>query len=189
VTVHEALADSLIRMTLAGDVDFVIMTMRQHEIDPALTQDFLQKRELPVVVMGSNHPLSTREEFDLDELNGLKWILPPAPDGMRLDFERLFESARLPSPQPTIESNSVLFIRAVLREGDFATYLPARLVQQDMEQNALRCADIKADRRASNVGFIYRRQCVLTPTARMLMDRITIASHVVKGTETIVVEG
>ena len=169
VTVHEGLVDTLVRMVLAGDIDFAIMTIRHH--DPSLPQEFLQERDLPLVVMGSKHPLSTCEEFDLDELSGLKWILPPKPDGMRLDFERLFESARLPSPRPLIESNSVLFIRTILREGHFAAYLPARLVRRDTEEKTLRCAEIRVNRRPSRVGFIYRRQSVLTPAARMLIDR------------------
>jgi len=172
VTVHEALADPLIRLVLQGDLDFVIMTMRPYEIDPALAQEFLQKRDLFVVLMSSEHALAARKVLGLEELGDLRWILPPKPDGLRLDFERLFESARLPPPQPVIESNSVLCIRSILRETDCVTYLSAQLVRQDLEQNALTYADIKADRRQTNVGFIYRRNCVLSPAARILMEHV-----------------
>jgi LysR family transcriptional regulator of gallate degradation len=172
VTVYEGLADSLVGRVLSGDLDFIIMTLRATAIDPGLEQEFLQTRELSVVVMGSGHPFRARETLAVEELGELKWVLPPKPDGLRLDFERLFESVSLAPPLPMVESNSVLFIRSILRETDVVTYLPTQLVRQDLEQKTLTYAEINTDRRQTDVGFLYRRQSLLTPAARMLMDGI-----------------
>jgi DNA-binding transcriptional LysR family regulator len=172
VSVREALADSLIPKVLSGDFDFALMTMRPYEIDPALAQEFLQKRDLPVVIMGSGHPLSTRDALGLDELGDLKWILPPKSDGLRLDFDRLFEAARLPPPEPVVESNSVLFIRSVLREVQCVTYLSPQLVRQELDQDILTSADIRTDRHQADIAFVYRRHGMLSPAARILMDRL-----------------
>src|SRR5580658_3020836 len=39
VSVYEALADKMMPMTLSGDLDFCVMTMRPFQLDPGLQQE------------------------------------------------------------------------------------------------------------------------------------------------------
>jgi DNA-binding transcriptional LysR family regulator len=174
IGVLEGLADKLIPMTLSGDLDFLVMTMRPFQLDPGLQQEPLLRRERGVAVMSPKHPLAKRGKLALKEFKGAKWILPPQPDRLRLEFEQLFVSARLTPPEPAIECNSALFIRSVLTESDCISYLPKLLVHHEIESGLLAFAEIEAAYLGGEIGFVYRRRGMLSPACRALMDGIRL---------------
>jgi DNA-binding transcriptional LysR family regulator len=172
VSVYEALADKMMPMTLSGDLDFCVMTMRPFQLDPGLQQEPLLPRERGVAVMNPKHALAKRGKLGLKEFKGEKWILPPQPDRLRLEFEQLFVSARLTPPEPTVECNSALFIRSMLMHSDCVSYLPKQLVLQEIERGVLAFVEIDASYLQGEIGFIYRRRGILSPASRALMEEI-----------------
>ena len=172
VSVYEALAERLTPMTLSGDLDFAVMTMRPYQLDPGLQQEPLLRRERGVAVMNPTHALAKKGKLGLKEFKAERWILPPRPDRLRLEFEQLFVSSRLTPPEPAVECNSALFIRSILMDSNFVSYLPKQLVFQEIERGLLAFVEIDASYIQGEVGFVFRRRGILSPACRALMDEI-----------------
>ena len=120
-----------------GLVDELIPALRRHELDvavgawprvndPIFTTEVLLTDTIRVVAR-DDHPLVGKRVTLLD-LVDQNWVLPPATQRWRQLFETAFVDQGLSPPQPTVTSNSAVFLKAMMASSDAISFLPSQLV-------------------------------------------------------------
>jgi LysR family transcriptional regulator, regulator for genes of the gallate degradation pathway len=154
VRVVEAPYEELLDALRQGDIDLLIGGALR---DPAPTNDIVQEGlfdDEPVIVGNANHPLRRKKQLSPADLLRYPWIVPSNSVPMRANWERMFRSQGVESPEVRIECGSMLIARGLLLKGEWLTLLSRDQIQ--LERTAGLLAEIEAP------GEVLRRRIVLT---------------------------
>ncbi len=161
--------EALLRSLRHGDLDFVVAELPADgaldlEIEP-LTSDRLG------VCCRVGHPLLRRQKLTLEALLTFPWVLPVNNAGARRKLEALFVGRGVEPPTPTIESESMAFLFAVVRASDALTYTTSTTILPP-EGVGLKMLDIPALRTRRSAGIISRRGAWLSPAAQAVIGEL-----------------
>ena len=154
VRVVEAPYEELLDALRQGDIDLLIGGALR---DPAPTSDIVQEGlfdDEPVIVGNANHPLRRKKRLSPADLLRYPWIVPSQSVPMRANWERMFRSQGVDSPEVRIECGSMLIARGLMLKGEWLTLLSRDQIQ--LERTAGLLAEIEAP------GEVLRRRIVLT---------------------------
>ncbi len=112
----------------------------------------------------------------LAALGQARWILPNRPQAVIDLWEMAFREARVAPPKPVLQSASMMFIKAMLLEGEFVTVLPRGIVEPEVESGSLRAIVLNHPFAMVAEGIIYRAGGVHPPALRALIEAIRAAS-------------
>lgn len=171
VTVHEGLTDKLLPGVLTGELDFVIMTLNMAAPDPKLVFEPGAGTDRYVVVGHHGHPLANGPKPTLGALLDYPWVLARRQDRPR-HLEQVLAAAGVGPLKPAIETGSYLFVRNLLRSGDFLSYLPEILIEPELQSGELVMLDMPETQVVRDVGFVFRKRASQPPLARILMNEI-----------------
>jgi DNA-binding transcriptional LysR family regulator len=177
---HEALIDDLRN----GVLDVVVTGFGAGPADPGLHERVLAEDTYAVVVRGE-HPLSRRRNIRLEELMHYPWVVASNIAEVVPGWVREFTDQGLTPPNPAISSDSYLFIKSILGEGDFISVLPRDIVSATEDGRAFAILNIdgigwrrrvRAVTRARGtrppaVGFFWKRLRRLQPKSRRFCER------------------
>lgn len=120
---HEALIDDLRN----GVLDVVLTGFGVGPPDPDLDERVVTE-DAYVVVVRDAHPLSRRRNVRLEALMDFPWVVASNIAEVVPGWVRAFTDQGLTPPNPAISSDSYLFIKSVLSEGDFVAVLPRDVI-------------------------------------------------------------
>ena len=153
-----------------GELDFVIAACDEMEADPEISVHPLTYDEIGVVAR-ADHPLVSMAAPDLSDLDAYGWILPPKDMLQRQRLEALYHLRGKAPPRPAIESNSISFIMAMVRNSDFLTFMTNSII--DAEQAAgIAAVNLPTPRWRREAGLMYRNGAMLSQCAQALVDEI-----------------
>ena len=134
--------DVQLEALLHGRVDMILGALR----DPLPSKQVMQEHcfdDPLVIVVRGQHPLaagfdSSHDKLTPDQLAGLAWILPRAGTPGRANFEAFMAAKGLASPRRVIECSSLVAIRALVMDNDYAALLSAQQVELEVSQGLLK---------------------------------------------------
>lgn len=170
IQVMEGFDDSLKEALRQGDLDLVVVALQEGPDELGLTTRPLVDDTLMVVARG-DHPLRARKHLSLAELRDWPWILTGPHTLARQRLQRVFQRQGLRPPEPAVETDSIEFKFAFLRQSDHLSFHARRHLDEPVAHGvaALRVADGSYERIA---GLILREGAELGPAARALLLEI-----------------
>lgn len=135
VEIVEGPYGELIERLRDGTLDFLIGALRSPEPGPDVKQTALFDESV-VIVARHGHPLALTSPR-IEALARYPWIVSREGTPLRAHWQRLFESAGLPTPAAPVTCGSVIAIRTLLMETDFLTLLSPWQVRQDFDAGSL----------------------------------------------------
>ena len=165
LTVVEGLVDDLVPQLRRGQLDVAVGSWPKLA-DPDFSTEVILVDALAVFVR-AGHPLAGDGPHPLTTLLAWPWALPPATQKWRQHFDAVFIEQGLSPPRPTVTSNSAGYLKALMRRGDHLSFLPAQLI--DAEIDGLVALDIDAPRLAPEICMTFRERALLrAPVAELV---------------------
>ena len=96
-----------------------------------------------VLVVRTGHPLQSRAEVSLAELNNELWAIPPEGGAFRKQLEALFTANEIPFPNRIIEAASLPILTRIVRSSDAITLAAAQVIRDDMSHGQLSYINVK----------------------------------------------
>ena len=119
----------------------------------------------------AGHPL-VGQRRRLPALLDFPWVMPPHTEFWLDHLDRSFVSAGLHPPAPAVISNSASFITAMVRSGDFLSYLPALLIARDRAAAEIVELEVPELSVAIDVNVTYLARAALSATVSAAVDTI-----------------
>ncbi len=164
---------SLMEALRAGDLDLVVSALPDRS--PAGLQAIPLTSDTISVVARRRHPLRAKRRPQPSSTLAYPWVLPGRDVLLRLRLDALFRVAGLEPPVAKIESNSISFIAAVLRNSDMLSFATSQVLRSEMGGVApLLMPGLTMTRSA---GILYRSSAGITPAMRALIEAIKKLAH------------
>jgi DNA-binding transcriptional LysR family regulator len=126
-----------------------------------------------VVVCGRGNPLVDRNGVALQDLTEAHWVLANRPRAIVELWELEFRYARLTPPRVRVQSGSMIFLRSMVADSGFVTFLPRGVVAEDLATGRLVALSVPMSRPTRTAeGIIYRAEALQPPALRRLIDAI-----------------
>lgn len=133
-----------------------------------------------VVVCSAGHPLAKKRRATLAQLQHEHWVMANRPRAIVELWEIEFRYAGLTPPPIRVQSGSMIFLRSMVVQSGFVTFLPRGVVAGDLAARRLVAVAIPFSRPARTTeGIIYRRDAVHPPALRHLIDAIREEGRIV----------
>jgi len=159
---------SLTEALRAGDLDLVVSALPDRS--PAGLHAMALTTDTISVVAAQDHPLRKKRRPQPSSTLAYPWVLPGRDVLLRLRLEALFRVAGLEPPTAKIESDSISFIGAVLRNSDMLSFATSQVLHSEMGGVApLFIPGLVMTRSA---GILYRSSAGVTPAMRALIEAI-----------------
>jgi len=159
---------SLTEALRAGDLDFVVSALPDRS--PVGLQAISLTTDTISVVAGQHHPLRKRRRPQPLSTLAYSWVLPGRDVLLRLRLEALFRVAGLEPPAAKIESDSISFIGAVLRNSDMLSFATSQVLRSEM--GGVAPLFIPGLAMTRSAGILYRSSAGVTPAMRALIEAI-----------------
>jgi DNA-binding transcriptional LysR family regulator len=126
-----------------------------------------------VIVCSANHPLAKKRKATLAEAATEMWALANRPLAIVELWELEFRYARVAPPRPLVQSGSMIFLKSMVAQSRFVTFLPRGVVAEDLAAGRLATVAIPLSRPATTAeGIIYRAAAVHPPALRRLVEAV-----------------
>jgi DNA-binding transcriptional LysR family regulator len=159
---------SLTEALRAGDLDLVVSALPDRS--PAGLQAMALTTDTISVVAGQHHPLRKKRRPQPSSTLAYPWVLPGRDVLLRLRLEALFRVAGLEPPAAKIESDSISFIGAVLRNSDMLSFATSQVLRSEM--GGVAPLFIPGLAMTRSAGILYRSSAGVTPAMRALIEAI-----------------
>ena len=154
----------LIQRLRTGELDLVIG--RILDADSAQELHFEPITDEPhSLIVRAGHPLLSRSDLQLADIQREAWILPPPGSILRDRLTALFLSAGLDQPIETVETLALPVVTTLLSQSDRIAALPEELVQSHLDAGTLAVLPFELGLRMDVYGIVTRRQHQLSPGA------------------------
>ncbi|WP_394542036.1 LysR substrate-binding domain-containing protein [Pantoea sp. SGAir0418] len=170
VVTNESVFSSLVSELRAGDIDFILGALRQHEAVPDILNQMLFNEEL-VLLARPGHPLAGRPLTPQD-LSQTQWILPRENSPARHLLDRAFGTLGMPKPQPVVESGDLAIVRGVLLYSDMVAAVSSHQLEYELRSGILTPLTLNLPDTRREIGLTFRQGALHSPAARALLDCI-----------------
>ena len=164
---------SLMEAVRAGNLDLVVSALPDRS--PAGLQAIPLTSDTISVVARQRHPLRAKRQPQPSSSLAYPWVLPGRDVLLRLRLEALFRVAGLDPPDAKIESNSISFIAAVLRNSDMLSFATSDVLRSEM--GGVAPLPIPGLTMTRSAGILYRSSAGITPAMRALIEAIKRLAH------------
>ena len=165
---------SLMEAVRAGNLDLVVSALPDRS--PAGLQAIPLTSDTISVVARERHALRAKRRPQPSSTLAYPWVLPGRDVLLRLRLEALFRVAGLDPPDAKIESNSISFIAAVLRNSDMLSFATSDVLRSEM--GGVAPLPIPGLTMTRSAGILYRSSAGITPAMRALIEAIKRLAHV-----------
>lgn len=159
---------SLIEAVRTGDLDLVVSALPDRS--PAGLQAIPLTSDIISVVARRRHPLRAKRRPQPSNTLSYSWVLPGRDVLLRLRLEALFRVAGLEPPEAKIESDSISFIAAVLRNSDMLSFATSQVLRSEM--GGVAPLPVPGLTMTRSAGILYRSSAGITPAMRALIEAI-----------------
>ena len=154
----------LIQRLRTGELDLVIGRILDAESAQELHFEPITDEPHSLIVR-AGHPLLSRSDLQLADIQREAWILPPPGSILRDRLTALFLSAGLDQPIETVETLALPVATTLLSQSDRIAALPEELVQSHLDAGTLAVLPFELGLRMDVYGIVTRRQHQLSPGA------------------------
>jgi DNA-binding transcriptional LysR family regulator len=164
--------EDLTALVREGALDAVISGFPPLHRAEDLTHEKLIAGEF-VIVCSADHPLARKRNVTLAATANESWALANRPVAIVELWELEFRFAHVTPPRPLVESGSMIFLKSMVAQSRFVTFLPRGVVAEDLASGRLAAVPIPLSRPAKTAeGIIYRAGAVHPPALRRLVEAI-----------------
>ncbi|MGU7774119.1 LysR family transcriptional regulator [Burkholderia sp. MR1-5-21] len=174
VATDESAYETLVAGVRAGDVDFVLGALREHDAASGLVNERLMSDDM-VVLARPDHPLARARGLTVADLRHLQWIVPRSHAPARGLFEAQFRRLKMKPPMPTVETADLAVIRGLLLGTDMIAVLSAQQLHVECASGQLAVLDVALHNTRRDIGLTTRASGTPSPAARALIDAIRLA--------------
>jgi len=167
VSITEGLDSEIADLLRRGQLDLVVSRIGPDY--PDLEQETLFISDWALITR-VGHPLSRRPALKLSDLRDVRWVLPAGGSAFRQQMERVFAASDLGWPIQSINTNSILAIKAIVMSTDYVSLMARGLVEVEIEAGRLKAIALHDVGNLRPVGLMWRRNEKLAPTAARLVD-------------------
>jgi LysR family transcriptional regulator of gallate degradation len=167
--------DRLMRLLADGDLDLVVAALPDGPMDAGLAALPLTHDVLGVIAR-KDHPLRCRRTLRATDFLRCKWVLPGRNVLSRQRLESLFHARGLAPPQPAIESDSISFILATLRDSDFLSFATSQILRSTEARDILPF-EVPALMLRRQAGIVHRAQSQLSGAPAALVNELRQVSR------------
>lgn len=175
VEIQEGSISWLIDALSTGAVDCILSRLSEDTSSPKLTRESLYEEGVCVVAR-VGHPILADPMASAQALAEAQWILPARGAPMRETVNRFFAMKRLPTPQPAIESVSVMANLAILRSSDLLAFFPEPIATDFEQLSALRIVKTELQLVMPPVGLVLRNQATLSLGTQLFLRSVKEAA-------------
>ncbi len=161
ITVHEGLEEELLKQTREGAIELAVSSTSLSDVNLDFTPMF-HMRIVPIV--RSKHPILMEQRSSLKDLTKYPWILPHT----SLEPERLehiLKGWAIEGPEIISRSNSPSFMKALVEQSNFVSFLPRPLISLEEQAERLVALNIGDAIYHKAMGVITRKHSLLSPAA------------------------
>ncbi|MDH7973264.1 LysR family transcriptional regulator [Sphingomonas sp. AR_OL41] len=160
----------LVKKVKTEEIDFAFgLIGRIHHSDGLIIEPLMENRSR--VIVGSHHPLVTKEAVSIDDLSRAQWAMLSS-ESVQRGFGLFFETRGLAVPPQMLKSNSIALIRHVVEASNALTILPQDVVQPEINSGLLVALDCETPVERTRIGLIFRDGGLITPQAEVVVNRI-----------------
>ncbi|MDI9918243.1 LysR substrate-binding domain-containing protein [Rhodococcus sp. IEGM 1379] len=164
VIVRESTPEQLLTDLEAGRIDLIVGRLTSPTDGTAIRRNLYA--ESVELVTRVDHPLTEREDIQLEDLRNFPWILPGVETVLRRELEEFFVRNGLPMPENRVEATSFLTVRQLLIETDMIAVLPSLIPRDDARLTTL---PITLDPIGHSVGVTTSATRTSSPSAEALI--------------------
>jgi DNA-binding transcriptional LysR family regulator len=169
VSIMEGLDSEIADLLRRGQLDLVVSRIGVGPDYPDLSQEALFMSDWALITR-VGHPVSRRPSVKLSDLKDVRWVLPAGGSAFRQQMERVFAASDLGWPTQSINTNSILSIKAIVMNTDYVSLMARGLVEVEVEAGRLQAIALEDVGSQRPVGLIWRRNETLAPTAARLVE-------------------
>ncbi|MGC1560561.1 MAG: LysR family transcriptional regulator [Bradyrhizobium sp.] len=167
VSITEGLDSEIADLLRRGQLDLVVSRMGPE--DPDLNQEPLFMADWALITR-IGHPVSRQTSVKLSDLKDVSWVLPAGGSAFRQQMEQLFAAFDLGWPTQSINTNSILSIKAIVMNTDYVSLMARGLVEVEIEAGRLQATTLDGVGSQRPVGLMWRRNETPAPTAARLAE-------------------
>jgi len=157
-------------------VDLMLGRVSKAFADDEIDVDNLFNDRL-LVVASRESRWARRRTISPAELVNEPWILAPPSNLVRELFIEAFRAHRLEAPRAKVTSNSMNVRMHLLASGRFLTFIAESLLHQNAKRWSLKALPVDLGTQQLTVAVATLRNRTLSPTARLFLDHIKIATR------------
>lgn len=169
VSMTEGLDSEIADMLRRGHLDLVVSRIGSGSNYPELEEEELFHSDWGLITR-VDHSLARRSSVRLSELKDVRWVLPAGGSAFRQQMERVFAASNLGWPTLSINTNSILAIKAIVMSTDCVSLMARGLVEVEVAANRLRVIALEDVESQRPVGMMWRRDEKLSPIAARLVE-------------------
>lgn len=157
--VIEGVAEDQVPAVVKGEIDLALVRFPSTPPDAGLVYETLHQRDLCAWVR-KGHPLTRRRRrFQLSDLASYRWVsTDDAPQEIAGPIYRALQRADLAEVRPSVQTNSVPFMKQLVLESDCVALLPEGAVADDVQDGKLVGVPLPDLDLRDEVGAVYRRE-------------------------------
>ena len=161
--------DDMLREQLrSGHLDMIICAQRSVEDEfaahPILTDE-------AVVIASRNHPIFNAT-YQMSDLCGYRWVLPPPGVSSRIWVDEAFARHNLPLPVVQIEANSISLLPRLIAQTNLLSFIARETLEYGKNMQYLREVPLQATTMARTICVILRREGYLSPAAHAMAQML-----------------
>lgn len=167
VVTNESAFSALVSELRAGDIDFILGALRQHDAVPDIQNQVLFNEEL-ILMARPEHPLVGRP-LTPDDLAQTQWILPRENSPARHLLDDAFKTLGMPAPQPVVESGDLAIVRGVLLHSDMVAAVSSHQLEYELKASILTPLTFNLPDTRREIGLTFRQGALHSPAAQALL--------------------
>lgn len=167
VTLEESTTDKLFPLLADGTFDLVICRTPP-PLDKAMFREVLLGNDPYVVVCGRQHPMAQRQRIRWRDLNGCKWVLPPALSAIHGALMDMLAAHAISLPAGCMVSSSLQALRGLLASTPAVALMPASIARDRIHNGTLKMLPLELPGPGATIRAVSRQSDPLEATALML---------------------
>ncbi|HEY4073146.1 MAG TPA: LysR family transcriptional regulator [Herbaspirillum sp.] len=171
ISTVEAGTEGLAAGLRAGDLDFVLGTLRPSHVAPDMIDLPLMTDKMSVFVR-TGHPLTRLPKVTLDDLMRAEWILPAQLTPTRKLFDLAFTNMSGSLPNSPIETGDLGILRGLLLTTDLITAISPQQLDLEQRLGILQMLDFEFEKSGRVIVLTQRAKSRPSPGAAALMAAI-----------------
>ena len=156
---------------LSGRIDFIVGAQRTGHEDAFISHPLFQDKA--ALVARAGHPLASRSQLSLRDLEGFPWVLSRAGKPLRESLVQFYLQRNVTPPVPAVETGDLALLRGLLVSSDMLTVLSAHQLHHEVRTGQLVVLPFEMPRMERTIGMTMRKGAHLSPGARALMSEIS----------------
>ncbi len=167
--------ETLTALVREGALDAVVSGLPPLHRAEGLVHEELNPTEFVRVCRPDYRPFE-QPEVPVEMLAKARWILPNRHQAIVDMLEFAYHEVGATPPEPVLQSGSMMFVKAMLLEGQFLTVLPRGIVEPEVESGRLTANSLGHPFAMATEGIIYRADSVHPPALFALIEAIRTES-------------